>query len=174
MPRTKNPASKRKRKRGGSDGGDAVEGRSAEEMVQREEERDERDGEEAQRDESERVMDEGEARGEEGDSTEGSQGDGEGDGDEDREFAGVRRRAGAPPLSNEDEMEMVEFVKANTVLCTKEHVHFIDKTLNYRLWEEIGDRVGRSGQMSNVGSRVNAPGTARSLPPRRSQTRTSR
>ena len=75
MPKTKNSASKRKRKRGGSDGGDGVEKRSAKEMVQREEEREERDGEEAQRDESERVMDEGEARGEEGDSTEGCQGE---------------------------------------------------------------------------------------------------
>ena len=63
MPRTKNPASKRKRKRGGSDGGDGVEERSAEEMVQREEEREERDEEEAERDDSERVMEEGEMRG---------------------------------------------------------------------------------------------------------------
>ena len=144
MPRTKNPASKRKRKRGGSDGGDAVEERSAEEMVQREEEREKRDEEEAERDESERVMEEGETRGEEGDSGDGHQGD---EDSEDREFGGVKRgRSGAPAFSDEDEMEMVEFVQAHTVLYAKEHVHFIDKALKDRLWEEIGERVGRSGQ----------------------------
>ena len=57
-----------------------------------------------------------------------------------------RGRPGAPAFSDEDEMEMVEFVKAHTVLYAEEHVHFIDKALKDRLWEEIGERVGRSGQ----------------------------
>ena len=41
---------------------------------------------------------------------------------------------------------MLEFVKANTVLYAKEHVHYIDKVKKDRLWEEIGRRVGMTGQ----------------------------
>ena len=96
---------------------------------------------EEERDDSERVEDEGEMRGEEGDSTEGRQGE------ESEDFAGARRaRPGAPAFSDEDEIEMLEFVKANTVLYAKEHVHYIDKIKKDRLWEEIGRRVGRTGQ----------------------------
>ena len=43
-------------------------------------------------------------------------------------------------------MEMLEFVKAHTALYAKEHVHFVDKAKKDRLFEEIGERVGRSGQ----------------------------
>ena len=41
---------------------------------------------------------------------------------------------------------MLEFVQANPVLFAKEHVHYFDKIKKDRLWEEIGSRVGRSGQ----------------------------
>ena len=41
---------------------------------------------------------------------------------------------------------MLEFVQAHTVLFAKEHVLYIDKIKKDRLWEEIGRRVGRSGQ----------------------------
>ena len=131
------------------------------------EEREEREEEEAERDDSERVEDEGEMRGEEGESTEGRQGEDS----EDRDSGGARRaRPGAPAFSNEDEMEMLEFVQAHTVLYAKEHVHFVDKAKNDRLWDEIGERVGGQGKMSNISSRVNAPGTASSMETRQSQT----
>ena len=43
-------------------------------------------------------------------------------------------------------MEMVEFVQAHSVLFAKEYVHYFDKVKKDRLREEIGRRVGRSGQ----------------------------
>ena len=41
---------------------------------------------------------------------------------------------------------MVEFVQAHTVLYAKEHVHYIDRNKKDALWDEVGERVGRSGQ----------------------------
>ena len=103
----------------------------------------EREGEEAQRDDSERVEDEGEMRGEEGDSGEGRQREES----EDRDFGGSKRaRPGGPTFSDEDEIDMLEFVKANPVLYAKEHVHYVDKAKKDALWDKIGEQVGRSGQ----------------------------
>ena len=58
---------------------------------------------------------------------------------EDAEFAGVGRMRlpSAPPFSD---------VQAHSVLFAKEHVHYFDKIKKDRLWEDIGRRVGRSGQ----------------------------
>ena len=80
-----------------------MEERSAEEMVQREE----RVGKERAEGEEERD-DESDTRGEEGEGHQGK---------ESEDFAGSRRaRPGVPAFSDEDEIEMLEFVKANTVL----------------------------------------------------------
>ena len=41
---------------------------------------------------------------------------------EERDFGAAKRgRSGGPAFSDEDEMEMLEFVKAHAVLYTKEH-----------------------------------------------------
>ena len=47
-------------------------------------------------------------------------------------------------------MEMLEFLKTHTVLYANEHVHFVDKAKKDRLWEEIGEWVGRSGQDGHI------------------------
>ena len=57
---------------------------------------------------------------------------------QDRALGGAKRgRSGAPAFSDEDEMEIIEFVQAHTVLYAKEHVHYVDKTKKDKLWEEI-------------------------------------
>ena len=45
---------------------------------------------------------------------------------EDAEYSGARRtgQSGQPPFSDEDEMEMLEFIQAHPVLFAKEHVHY--------------------------------------------------
>ena len=96
------------------------------------------------RGERQRDDDSGRVEEEEGETVEGR----EHEESEDADFAGARRtgQIGAPSFSDEDVMEMLEFVQANTVFYAKEHVHHIDKAKKDRLWKEIGRRVGRSGQ----------------------------
>ena len=61
---------------------------------------------------------------------------------EDTEYSVARRtgQSGQPPLSDEDEMEMLEFIQAHPVLFAKEQVHYFDKKKKDRLWEEIRRR----------------------------------
>ena len=106
----------------------------------------ERSGEEmvVDREESEqREDDSGSVEEEEGETVEGR----DPDESEDAEFAGARRtgQSGHPPFSDEEEMDMLEFIQAHTVLFTKKHVHYFDKVKKDRLWDEIGRRVGRTG-----------------------------
>ena len=134
------PRKKRRKRARVSDGGEE---RSGEEMVVEREESKQREESEQREDESEqREDDSGIMEEEEGETVQGR----EPEESADVEYSGARRAAqsGQPPFSDEDVMEMVEFVQANPVLFAKELVHYFDKVKKDRLWEEIGSRVGRS------------------------------
>ena len=141
-PRSKLTPKKKRRKRARVS--DGVEERSPEEMVvDREESEQRQESERGGEGGRQRDDDSGRVEEEEGENVEGC----EPEESEDAEFAGARTgQSGAPPFSDEDEMEMVQFVQAHGVLFSKEHVHYFDKNKKDRLWEEIGRCVGRSGQ----------------------------
>ena len=140
-PKSKVTPTKKRRKRARvSDGGEE---RSGEEMVGETEESEQKEESEQREESGQREDDSGRMEEEEGETVEGR----EPEESEDTEYSGARRtgQSGQPPFSDEDEMEMLEFIKAHPVLFAKEHVHYFDKVKD-RLWEEIGRRVGRSGQ----------------------------
>ena len=70
-----------------------------------------------------------------------------------RDFGGAKRaRPGGPTFSGEDEIDMIEFMKANPVHYAKEHVHYVDKAKKDNLWDRL------EGQGKMVGSRANPQG----------------
>ena len=56
------------------------------------------------------------------------------------------RRSGAPALSSEHELNIIEFVNKHPELYAKEHVHYVDKAKKDAMWGEIGRRLETSGQ----------------------------
>lgn len=59
--------------------------------------------------------------------------------------SGAKRARNAATFTDDEEMQIVDFVKDHPQLYAKEHMHYVDKARKDALWREVGQLVGRSG-----------------------------
>ena len=71
--------------------------------------------------------------------------DEESDGARRRSRSGAKRARNAATFTDEQEMQIIDFVKDHPELYAKEHMHYVDKSRKDGLWRDVGKLVGRSG-----------------------------